>query len=97
MSDVRIGLDLATPKLALPEGAETQPKENFADLVTKLIETADEATKIGVEKGRELAVGEAGMVETVLALNRADIELRYVVELRNRALEAYKTIMRISA
>jgi flagellar hook-basal body complex protein FliE len=97
MNDVRIGLDLATPKLALPEGAETQPKENFADLVSKLIENADEATKAGLEKGRELAAGEAGMVETVLALNKADIELRYVVEMRNRALEAYNTIIRLSA
>ena len=36
------------------------------------------------------------MVETVLALNRADIELRFAVELRNRALEAYNQIIRIS-
>jgi flagellar hook-basal body complex protein FliE len=97
MNDVRIAPELVTPKLALPQGAEAQPKESFAEIVSKMIENADEATKVGIEKGRELAAGETGMVETILALNRADIELRYVVELRNRVLEAYNTILRTSA
>jgi flagellar hook-basal body complex protein FliE len=96
MNDVRIGLELTTPKLALPSGAEAEAKTSFGDIVSNLIKTADTATKEGMQKGQELAAGDAGMVETILALNKADIELRYAVELRNRALEAYKSIIRIS-
>jgi len=42
-----------------------------------------------------MATGDAGSVETILALSRAELALRHVVSVRNRALEAYQEVMRL--
>ena len=63
----------------------------FADRLEKtgeLLEKAETAAS-------SMANGEAGAVETVLALSRAELALRHVVSVRNRAIESYKEVMRL--
>ncbi len=42
-----------------------------------------------------MAAGEAGSVETILSLSRAELALRHVVSVRNRVLESYREVMNL--
>ena len=39
----------------------------------------------------------AGMHETLIAMSKADISLRFFVNVRNRVLEAYREVMRMGS
>ncbi len=67
---------------------------DFAALLGNLVADANRAQLDASDKARGLAKGDAGIVETVLALDKADISLKMVMAVRDRAIEAYQTIMR---
>lgn len=69
--------------------------EGFGEWVGGLLEEADREQQRAEEQARALSAGKADLVETMIAVSRADLALRFVVSLRNRALEAYQEIMRI--
>lgn len=95
------GIRAATPQLPRPETAPTSaasPRVPFASLADRATEAIREADQLQKDADREvgaLAVGEGSTVETMVALSKADLSLRLVVALRNRALEAYQTLMRM--
>ena len=101
MDDFSIQSKLDTPKLETPqlEGADGragEPDSRFGELISRAIRDLNQNVQQAESKAQDFANGKAGEVETVLALNRADIELKFAVELRNRALEAYNQIIRLS-
>ena len=63
----------------------------FADRLEKTSELMEQAESAAVSMSR----GDAGSVETVLALSRAELALRHIVSVRNRAIEAYNEVMRL--
>ncbi len=67
----------------------------FADLLSGALREADETHRVAEQRARELAQGEGDVVETMVALSKADLSLRLAVNIRNRALEAYNEIMRL--
>jgi len=91
----RVGSD-ATLLQKLPGQAAAPAKE--ASLASRFGEQLKETSAL-VEKAETAAVsmasGDAGSVETILALSRAELALRHVVSVRNRALEAYQEVMRL--
>ena len=72
-----------------------QAAEAFGEGLTSLIEDADAKQKTAEAQIRERAAGEGDLVQTMVALSDADLSLRMVVNVRNRALEAYQEIMRM--
>ncbi len=76
-------------------GSASAPEVPFASMIRGAVEEANEALVSAEEHGAKLATGEADIVETMVALGKADLSLRFVVAMRNRALEAYNEIMRL--
>ena len=76
-------------------GPASAPEVPFANVIRGAVEEANEALVSAEEHGAKLATGEADIVETMVALGKADLSLRFVVAMRNRALEAYNEIMRL--
>lgn len=89
----------ATPSLESPHasgrGGEAQGTGGrFASLVADLVGEVN-ATQNQAEANAEgLAKGETGIMETVVSLNDADLSLRMMMQLRDRALDAYQRILR---
>ncbi|MGH0033708.1 MAG: flagellar hook-basal body complex protein FliE [Myxococcota bacterium] len=67
----------------------------FADRLIDAVKEADRSHHVAEDRARELARGEGDVVQTMVALSKADLSLRLAVNIRNRALEAYQEIMRL--
>lgn len=86
----------ASLALQAPTLEKQQPRgSGFAELAADALRGANQAQNEAQAQAKAFAAGEGDVVETLLALSRADLSLRFVVSLRNRALEAYNEIMRL--
>lgn len=87
-----IPLDL--PKTS---GTEVSKASNaFSDVLSSTIDNVNRADINGEKAIEKLHTGEAKNIhEVVLALEEADIAIRMLVQMRNKALEAYNEIMRM--
>lgn len=93
---------LATTHATLREqqGPASAPGEarsglRFSDVVKGVLEDANRQQQVAESEARALAEGRGDVVDAMVALSRADLAVRFVVTLRNRALEAYQEIMRL--
>lgn len=69
----------------------------FGDLLTGMIKNVEDANKQADQAVQGLLTGEASDVHSVmLAVNKADLSLRLALEVRNKLVEAYQEIMRMS-
>ncbi len=93
------GLDQYARQLGSPEkkSSESTPAsgpafsdrlKNAFDDVNSLQHTADESTE-------KVVMGEMGIHEGMLALMEADVSLRLLVQTKNKAMDAYREIMRM--
>lgn len=96
MEEFRI--DGGLPRNIEFESLETVPKggigEAFGQMVEKLLHQTNDAQLDAEHKAEQFAKGDIGVVDTVLAVNKADVSLRLLLEVRNKALEAYREIIR---
>ena len=91
---------LAIPPLSVVAAARSSepasaPEAPFADRFEAALSVANETLQAAEQSAQQLAEGEVDVVDTMIALGKADLSLRFVVALRNRALEAYTEIMRL--
>ena len=88
----------AAPSLEAPHGSRSGKSEatgsRFAELVGGLVEEVNVKQKEAAANAEGLAKGETGIMETVVSLNEADLSLRMMMQLRDRALDAYQRILR---
>lgn len=80
--------------------ADTSPvstaKTGFGDIMKSTIEQANQAQNTGDRAIEQLNTGNANSLhEVILAVEEADISLRMLVQMRNKALTAYEEIMRM--
>lgn len=75
---------------AAPSGAA-----GFLERVGEILTSSDHLQRDAEAEAEELASGSGRTVETMLALSKADLSLRLVVAMRDRALGAYEEIMRM--
>jgi flagellar hook-basal body complex protein FliE len=66
----------------------------FARMLGDAIRDASESQMQAEQQARELAAGRGSTLEAVLAITKADLSLRFLLQVRNRALEAYNEIIR---
>lgn len=86
-----------TPSLETPTGAVGRKDEagsRFAEIVTDLIGEANEKQNLAEDNAAGLATGEVDIMDAVVSLNEADLSLRMMMQLRDRALDAYQRILR---
>jgi flagellar hook-basal body complex protein FliE len=88
-----------TPRLDEPVGLEPArgreaPSGRFGEIVADLVSDVNEKQNAASANAVGLARGEVGIMETVVSLNDADLSLRMMMQLRDRALDAYQRILR---
>ncbi len=77
-------------------GGEKSPEtigSRFADIVAGLVSEANEKQVQAESDAAGLAKGEVDMMDAVVSLNEADLSLRMIMQIRDRALEAYQTVL----
>lgn len=69
---------------------------NFADILKQAIGEVNQLQKEAKQVLEDFASGKEENIEKVVAtIERADVALRMLTEVRNRAIEAYQEIMRM--
>lgn len=98
MEDLRIAQDLVpNPEFGEPGNAgenASHAGEAFGAMMKALINQTNDAQLDANAKAEGFARDEVGLTETVLAVNKADLSLRMLLEVRNRALDAYRELTR---
>ena len=83
--------DAAGPAQARPAG-----KSPFGDVVEKLLGDANSGQLQADQAIRDLAMGQAdNLHDVMLAVAKADLTFRTILEVRNRLTDAYQEVMRM--
>jgi flagellar hook-basal body complex protein FliE len=90
------GVDALDP--LRPSGAERPGSagESFADALGKAISGVDGLQRDADRSAEQVAMGGGNLHETALALEKADTAIRLAVKVRNKIVDAYQEIMRMS-
>ena len=82
---------------AAPAASPTrQPGAAFGDILQSLVGATDAQQQQADQAVQTLhGGGEKNLHEAMIAMEQADISLRYLVQVRNKAIEAYQEIMRM--
>jgi flagellar hook-basal body complex protein FliE len=98
MSEIRI-VDGIRPPSTAPKGAAAGKTEGdlpfLKALQGALAETSD-LVKAADASSVDMSAGKAGLHETLLAVEKADISFRLLMQVRNKVLDAYKEVMRMN-
>ena len=79
------------------EQTKEAPTLSFEDMLTDSIKKVNTLQLDAEKKIRDLAIGDVEDIsEVVLASSRADTALRLVMEVRNKFLDAYQALSRIT-
>jgi flagellar hook-basal body complex protein FliE len=81
--------------IASTSGAQA-PTGGFMDILSKSMEEVNE-TQVGADQAiKDLVAGRNKNIhETMLAIQKAELSLKTMMQVRNKVLEAYKEIMRM--
>lgn len=76
---------------------ETQPKDQgFQAMLQQGIQDLNQTTQKSMELSNQFAAGEnVALHDVMIASQEADLAMRLAVQLRNKALEAYREIIRM--
>lgn len=89
------GIVSQTPKPG-NDSAVGQASDGFGAILKNLINKVDETQAAGDLATKSLQSGDAKHLhEVMIAVEEADISLRMLVQMRNKALTAYEEIMRM--
>jgi len=82
--------------LARPQTTEAAPKGDFETQLKNALGEVDHLQK-SAEKTIQQMVGEGkgDLQETMIALEKADVSFRLMMQIRNKVLDAYQEIMRM--
>ena len=96
MADITIvpGISPPTlaPRAAAPGNSAVGP--SFLESLEKAVNEVNEAQKTADAKTIQLQTGNASLHETLIAVEKADISFRLLMQVRNKVLEAYKEVLR---
>jgi flagellar hook-basal body complex protein FliE len=92
---MRIELD---PRSLSVKSLETQKEEEGKDFIRVLKEAIEEVDRLQLEADqaiKELVVGKGDLTATVLALEKADLSFRLMMQIRNKLIRAYEEVMKM--
>lgn len=79
-----------------PSSPVDRAESAFGDLLQALTEETGTRQRESDQAMTDLHTGgETSLHDAMLAMEKADISLRYMVQVRNKAIEAYQEIMRL--
>lgn len=96
--DVELGTDKIESQVEKPRSVQNADAKGdaFGDVLTQAIGSVD-GLQVEADKQADLAANGAGNLhETSLALEKADIAMRVATKVRNKVIDAYQDIMRMS-
>ena len=71
-------------------------ESSFGDILQALVTDTDARQQNANQAMQQLhAGGEKNLHDAMIAMEQADISLRYLIQVRNKAIEAYQEIMRM--
>ena len=77
-----------------PVSQVSQAQNTFSDYLNSTLDQVSKAQQAGDTAVQQLNTGEAkNMHEVMIAVEQADLSLRMLVQVRNKALQAYNDIM----
>ena len=94
MDDLRIQDNM---QLGLYEG-DRKTRTNsrgFGSVIKQAIERVSDMQTRADQSVERLLKGEAGIHETMIAGQKADISLRLLLQIRNKVMDAYREVMRM--
>jgi flagellar hook-basal body complex protein FliE len=92
------GVDLLNSKslLAEPTPAKEGTKADFGAYLNKALGEVNELQQKADQAIQQLVgEGKGGLQDTMVALEKADVSFRLMMQIRNKVLEAYQEIMRM--
>lgn len=88
---------LSLPSVSAPDAAE-RSGSTFGDLLTEFAQDVNTAQNTAETASTDFAEGRSDDIHgTMIKLQEADVKLRLLGNVRNRALEAYREIMRMGS
>ncbi len=90
------GIQLTPLQNTTQKAEVTEAENSFADMLTGLVGEVDNQQKVADAAIQEVHAGGAkNLHEAMIAMAQADISIRFMVQVRNKAMEAYQEIMRM--
>lgn len=75
--------------------AKKDNSDNFSDILKNALNSVNSAQFEADEAVKQVLAGESKDIhETMIALQKADVSLKLMLEVRNKILEAYQEVMR---
>jgi flagellar hook-basal body complex protein FliE len=90
------GLSGVPSPLEAPSAAARPGADGFGEALGKAIGQADRLQLAADAEVNEQALGAGNLHETALALEKADVAMRVLTKVRNKVVEAYQEVMRMS-
>ncbi|TKB25792.1 flagellar hook-basal body complex protein FliE [Desulfopila sp. IMCC35006] len=88
-------ISLLPPKID-ETGTVTKNATGFGDMLSSMLTKVNDSQVAGDQAVQKLESGDANHLhEVMIAAEEADISLRMLVQMRNKALSAYEEIMRM--
>ncbi|UQZ89770.1 flagellar hook-basal body complex protein FliE [Deltaproteobacteria bacterium Smac51] len=89
---------ISTPALDLSPTSKPNTQPGFADHLKATLATANTLQHQSGTAQQELASGRNGNIhETLIAMNKASVSFKMVMEVRNKVISAYQEVMRMQA
>ena len=94
-------VDATRPQLSLSATSNvnsdvTRAEQSFGKILSDTISQTNDMQLQGDAAVRQLNAGESkNLHEAMIAMEEADISLRFLVQVRNKAMDAYQEIMRM--
>lgn len=87
----------AGPAPAQPTGSVTsQVETSFGDMLSSMVAQTNQLQQQADQAIEQLHAGdEQSLHDAMISMEKADISLRYMVQVRNKAIDAYQEVMRM--
>ena len=86
----------AVPNIKTVATASQKAKESFSDVLKNSVEKVNNLQKEADAAIDDLALGDnKDVVQTIIAMEKADISFRLMMQVRNKIVQAYEEVMRM--
>jgi flagellar hook-basal body complex protein FliE len=89
-------ISLAATPVQTKTSAVAQTENSFGEILKTLVTETNQQQQNADQAIQQLhAGGEKNLHEAMISMEKADISTRYMVQVRNKAIDAYQEIMRM--
>ncbi len=90
------GIQLTTVQPADKKSEANKAERNFGTMLSGLVEDVQQQQQAADQAIQQVHAGNAkNLHEAMIAMEQADISIRFMVQVRNKAMDAYQEIMRM--